>query len=236
MTAVDLYYWPSIQGRGEFVRLLLEDAGAEYRDVAREKGGVEKMRRFLDGKEPGLRPYAPPFVVVDGLVVGQTAEILFFLGRLVGLVPDDDAARLAAHQVQLTIADVVAETHDVHHPIAGSLYYEDQKVEALRRSGHFRKERIPKYLGWLEDVSARGGGHPVAGVHTYVDDSVFQLVEGLRYMFPKTMKAFEPNIPTLVAIHDRVRERPGIAAYLASERRIPFNTHGIFRYYPELDD
>ena len=233
---VELYYWPSIQGRGEFVRLLLEDAGTEYRDVAREKGGMEKMRRFLDGKERGLRPYAPPFVVVDGLVVGQTAVVLSVLGRLVGLVPDDDAARLAAHQIQLTIADVVAEAHDVHHPIAGSLYYEDQKPEALRRSGHFRKERIPKYLGWLEDVCARGDGHPVAGVHTYVDDSIFQLVEGLRYMFPNTMKAFERNIPTIVAIRDRVRKRPGIAAYLASERRIPFNTKGIFRYYPELDE
>ena len=232
---VDLYYWPGIQGRGEFVRLLLEDTGTPYRDVARGRDGVRKMRRFLDGKEPGLRPLAPPFVVVDDLVVGQTAEILSFLGRRVGLVPDDDAARLAAHQVQLTIADVVVEAHDVHHPIAGSLYYEDQKPESLRRSGHFRKERMPTYLGWLEDVSARGGGHPVAGVHTYVDNSIFQLVEGLRYAFPNTMQALEPNIPTLVAIHDRVRKRPGIAAYLASERRLPFSTQGIFRHYPELD-
>lgn len=144
---VELYYWPGIQGRGEFVRLLLEDAGTPYTDVARERGGMEKMRRFLDGKEPGLRPFAPPFVVVDDLVVGQTAEVLSFLGRLVGLVPDDDAARLAAHQVQLTISDVVVEAHDVHHPIAGSLYYDDQKPESLRRAGHFRKERMPKYLG-----------------------------------------------------------------------------------------
>jgi len=232
---VDLYYWPGIQGRGEFVRLLLEDAGTPYRDVARGPDGIKKMRRFLDGKEAGLRPLAPPFVVVDDLVVGQTAEILSFLGRRVGLVPEDDAARLAAHQIQLTISDVVVEAHDVHHPIASSLYYDDQKPEALRRSGHFRKERMPKYLGWLEDISARGGGHPVGGVHTYVDNSIFQIVEGLRYAFPNTMKSLEPSIPTLVAIHDRVRERPGIAAYLASKRRLPFNTQGIFRHYPELD-
>jgi glutathione S-transferase len=232
---VELYYWPGIQGRGEFVRLLLEDAGTAYTDVARERGGMERMRRFLDGKEPGLRPFAPPFVVVDDFVVGQTAEILSFLARLVGLVPDDDAARLAAHQVQLTIADVVVEAHDVHHPIAPSLYYDDQKPESLRRSVHFRQERMPKYLGWLEDVSARGGGHPVGGVHTYVDLSIFQLVEGLRYAFPSAMEALEPTLPTLVAIRDRVAARPSVAAYLASSRRIPFNTKGIFRHYPELD-
>jgi glutathione S-transferase len=232
---VDLYYWPGIQGRGEFVRLLLEDAGTPYTDVARQAGGIDRMRRFLDGKEPGLRPFAPPFVVVDDLVVGQTAEVLSFLGRLVGLVPEDDAARLAAHQVQLTISDVVVEAHDVHHPIAGSLYYDDQKPESLRRSGHFRKERLPKYLGWLEDVSRRGGGHPAGGTHTYADLSIFQLVEGLRYAFPKAMATLEPKLPTLVSIHDQVADRPGIAAYLASPRRIAFNTKGIFRYYPELD-
>jgi glutathione S-transferase len=233
---VELYYWPGIQGRGEFVRLLLEDAGTPYTDVAREPGGMEKMRRFLDGKEPGLRPFAPPFVVVDELVVGQTAEILSFLGRLVGLVPDDDAARLAAHQVQLTIADLVVEAHDVHHPIAPSLYYDDQKPESLRRSGHFRKERMPKYLGWLEAVAAAGGGHPVGGVHTYVDLSIFQLVEGLRYAFPNTMEALEPMLPTLVTVRDRVGRRPNVAAYLASPRRLPFSAKGIFRHYPELDE
>jgi hypothetical protein len=41
--------------------------------------------------------------------------------------------------------------------------------------------------------------------------------------------------PELLALRERVRELPRIAAYLASGRRMPFNQDGIFRRYPELD-
>ena len=236
---VELYYWPTIQGRGEFVRLLLEEAGAEYVDVARTKGGMRAMMRFLAGKEKGALPFAPPFVKVGRTVVAQTAEILAFLAPRLRLVPGDEALRAEASQIQLTIADLVAEVHDAHHPIAGSLYYEDQKKEAKRRARSLVRQRLPKYLEWLENVLARnnrGKGRWLVGRdRTYVDLSAFQVMAGLRYAVPNAMARLERRLPHLVALHDRVAARPRIAAYLASPRRLPFNQAGIFRHYPELD-
>jgi glutathione S-transferase len=241
-TRIELYYWPTIQGRGEFVRLLLEEAGADYVDVARlprAQGGMAAMMRFLEGEEPGTLPFAAPFVRIGDAVVSQTANILAFLAPRFGLVPDDEPSRAEANQIQLTIADAVAEAHDTHHPIAGSLYYEDQKKEAKRRAPSFVKERMPRYLGWLDDVLERNtaseGRWLVGRDLTHVDLSAFQLVEGLRYAFPNAMARLESKVPRLIALHDRVASRPRIAAYLASERRLPFNQDGIFRHYPELD-
>ncbi|MBI1814032.1 MAG: glutathione S-transferase family protein [Deltaproteobacteria bacterium] len=237
---IELYYWPGIQGRGEFVRLSLEDAGAAYIDVARErKNGLQSMIRFIEGGEPGALPFAPPFVKVGPVVVAQTANILAYLAPRLGRVPADAALRAEASQIQLTLADFVDEIHDTHHPIAGSLYYEDQKGAANRRARTFVKERMPKYLGWLEKVLARNrksGGHWLVGSdRTYVDLSAFQIVEGLRYAFPNAMARLEPKVPRVIALRDRVAARPRIAAYLKSKRRQPFNQMGIFRHYPELD-
>jgi glutathione S-transferase len=237
---IELYYWPGIQGRGEFVRLSLEDAGASYVDVARErKNGLQSMMRFLEGEEPGALPFAPPFVKVGPVVVSQTANILAYLAPRLGLVPDDEALRAEASQIQLTLADFVDEIHDTHHPIAGGLYYEDQKGAAKRRSREFVKERMPKYLGWLDKVLARnrksGGQWLVGSDRTYVDLSAFQIVEGLRYAFPNAMARLEPKFPRVVGLRDRVAARPRIVSYLTSKRRQPFNQMGIFRHYPELD-
>jgi glutathione S-transferase len=234
----ELYYWSSIQGRGEFVRLALEEAGADYVDVAREKGGEAAMQRLLDGGEVARPPFAPPFLKAGELVIGQTADILMYLGAHHDLAPSDEAGRLWAYQLQLTIADLVDEAHDTHHPIASSLYYEDQRREAQARAADFRGSRMPKYLGYFERVLERntaGGGWLVGTVPTYPDLSLFQIVAGLRYAFPRAMAGLEPSCPRVVAVHDRVAARPRIAAYLASDRRIPFNQHGVFRHYPELD-
>ncbi len=235
----ELYYWPTIQGRGEFVRLALEDAGAEYLDVARRPGGMRAMMRFLEGKAPGLLPFGPPFLKAGALVIAQTANILAWLGPKLSLVPSDETSRLAAHQLQLTIADLVAEVHDTHHPIASGLYYEDQRREALRRAPLFLSERVPKFLGYFEQVLARNrrgrGNHLVGASTSYVDLSLFQIVEGLRYAFPRAMARRLRRYPRMVELHHRVAARPGIARYLASERRIPFNEDDIFRRYPELD-
>jgi glutathione S-transferase len=234
--SIELYYWPTIQGRGEFVRLMLEDAGAEYVDVARTKGGMGKMMRFLAGKEPGALPFAPPFVRVDGSVLSQTANVLAHLAPRFGLVPHDDARRAEVGQIQLTLADFLGEVHDTHHPIAGSLYYEDQRREAKRRAQSFMKERLAKYLGWLDDLLVRNAGDWLVGrACTYADLSAFQMVEGLRYAFPNAMARAERRVPRLVALRARVAARPRLASYLASPRRIPFNQDGIFRRYPELD-
>jgi glutathione S-transferase len=232
----ELHYWPGIQGRGEFVRLTLEAVGAPYVDVARTPGGMAKMARYLGGEEPGHLPFAPPFLVAGDLVIAQVANILAWLAPRHGLVARDDASRVKANQIELTIADLVAETHDVHHPVGVGLYYEDQKAEAVRAAAEFVRERIPKYLGWLERVLVRNGGmHLVGHRVSYVDLSAFQVVAGLRYAFPNAMALFRPSTPKLAALHDRVAEVPSIAAYLASSRRLPFNEDGIFRHYPELD-
>ncbi|MGH7342599.1 MAG: glutathione S-transferase, partial [Candidatus Rokuibacteriota bacterium] len=197
---IELYYWPTIQGRGEFVRLLLEDAGAAYVDVARTKGGMKRMMRVLEGDEPGALPFAAPFVRVDGTVVSQTATILAYLAPRFGLVPAGDAGRAEVAQIQLTISDFLGEVHDTHHPIAGNLYYEEQRKEAKRRAQAFVKERLPKYLGWLEDVLTRNGGEWLVGpTCTYADLSGFQMVEGLRYAFPHAMARVERKVPRLVA-------------------------------------
>lgn len=238
----ELYYWPSIQGRGEFVRLALEEGGADYVDVARgaqSKGmGMPALMRFLEDSELTHPPFAPPFLKAGKQVIAQTANILFFLGPRLGLAPEGEAGRLWVHQLQLTVSDLVDEVHDGHHPISSALYYHQQKPEAQRRTADLIERRLPKYLGYFERVLARNqrSGPYLAGkALTYADLSAFQIVAGLRYAFPRAMAKLEKGYPHLVALHDRVTARPRIAAYLASDRRIPFNENGIFRHYPELD-
>ena len=238
----ELYYWPSIQGRGEFVRLALETAGADYVDVARGSAkdglGMPAMMRLLEDGGLATPPFAPPFLKSDGLVIAQTANILQYLGPRLGLAPGDEAGRLWTHQLQLTIADLLVEAHDTHHPIASGLYYEDQKPEARRRAADFLKARIPKFLGYFERALAgnpEGPRHLAGRATSTADLSLFQVVEGLRYAFPKAMARLERRHPKVVALRDRVALLPRLKAYLASERRIPFNEDGIFRRYPELD-
>jgi glutathione S-transferase len=231
----ELYYWPGIQGRGEFIRLALEDAGADYIDMAREHGDG-CMSPFLAGEHQGALPFAPPFLKAGRLVIAQVANILQHLGPPLELVPDSEARRIHAHQIQLTITDLVAEVHDSHHPVASGLYYEDQKAEAKRRAKDLREARLPKYLGHFEQVLERGGGRHALREHSYADLSLFQLMSGLDYAFPRAMHRLGRKLPLLRALHERVAERPRIAAYLESPRRLAFNEDGIFRHYPELDD
>lgn len=238
MTPYELHYWPGIQGRGEFVRLALEAAGVSYRDVAREPGGREKMMRLLDDRGIAHAPFAPPFLKAGDLLIGQTANILMFLGARHGLAPADDAGRLWANQLQLTIMDFVTEIHDTHHPISSRLYYDDQHEEAKRRTADFLGARAPKFLDYFENAlynNKAGRSWLVGGGLTCPDLSLFQIVAGLRYAFPLAMAAFEEHLPLTAALHHRVSDLPNIAAYLASTRRTPFNQDDIFRYYPELD-
>jgi glutathione S-transferase len=242
-----LHYWPNIQGRGELIRLALEDAGASYVDVARlpkkDGGGVEALVAMLAKHSSPVRPFAPPILELGRLVIAQTSNILQVIAPRLGLVPEDEASRIGAHQLQLTITDFLAEVHDTHHPIATNLYYEDQKSEAKASAKQFRAARMPKFLGYFESVLAANakksktsrGAHAVGGASSYVDLSLFQVMVGLAYAFPKASKRIEKDIPLMLALRDRVAARPRIAAYLASPRRIAFNEDGIFRHYPELD-
>jgi glutathione S-transferase len=244
--AYELHYWPTIQGRGEFVRLALEAAGASYVDVARgtstaaspKTRGVEAMRHVLADGTQVYPPFAPPFLKDGPLMVGQTAAILHYLGPTLKLVGRSEQARVWTQQIQLTIADMVTEAHDTHHPVSAGLFYEDQQPEALRRAQDFCARRMPKFLQWFEQIVVRnpaGSRHLVGGRLSYADLSLFQLVEGLRYAFPNAASSALARTPGVMAIHDTVATLPKVAAYLRSERRIPFNEEGIFRRYPELD-
>jgi glutathione S-transferase len=232
----ELYYWPQIQGRGELIRLALEEAGADYVDVARGKGGEEKMARLLRDRAIKTPSFAPPFLKAGKLWIGQTANILFYLGGRHGLAPKNDAGRLWVHQLQLTLADFLVEIHDTHHPIGAGRYYEDQKPEARRRSEDFRANRAPKFFGYFERVlETSGGPFLTGGKLSYADLSLFQVVDGLRYAMPRAAAALERNSRRTSQLHATVAKRPRIAAYLASGQRIPFNRMGIFRNYEELD-
>lgn len=238
----ELYYWPTIQGRGEFIRLALEEAAADYVDIvrtpAKSGGGVPAMFDFLTGDDVAHPPFAPPILKAGKRVIAQTSIILMFLGARHKLAPASEDGRLWTHQLQLTIDDFLVEAHDVHHPLAKSFYYEDQRKEARRRAENFRSERTPKFFGYMERVlnqNPSGDKHLVGARLTYADLSLFQIVEGMRYAFPNLMVQLEPGYPLVAALHARVAERPRIKAYVASDQRIPFNEHGIFRYYKELD-
>jgi len=238
----ELYYWPTIPGRGEFVRLALEEAGVDYLDVAQDPGGpgtaVKKMQAVLGDKSLSTPPFAPPVLKAGELMIAQVANILFYIGAHHGLAPEDEAGRLWVHQLQLTIADWVVEIHDTHHPLGPSLYYAEQKTEAKRRTADFLAARLPKYLGYFERVLERnpeGGEYLVGHTRTYADLSLFLVVTGLRYAFPKSMKQLEPDYPLVAGLATRVAGRPRIAAYLSSPRHQSFNEDGLFRHYPELD-
>jgi glutathione S-transferase len=236
----ELYYWPSNQGRGEFVRLALEEAAAEYIDIGRlpeaEGGGVPAILKLMNAPEIKSPPFAPPFLKAGELIIGQTANILMFIGAQHSLAPTDEAGRLWAHQLQLSVTDFAKEIHDTHHPIGAAFYYEEQKPEAKRYTENFLKLRLPKFLNYFDAVIARNDGHHLVGTSlTYVDLSLFQVVAGLRYAFPGAMARLEASVPRLIMLHDDVQSRPRIAAYLASPRRMAFDEKGVFRHYPELD-
>jgi len=240
--AYELYYWPTIQGRGEFVRLALEAAGATYVDVARGAAdagqGVPAMQRALRSHTQTQPPFAPPFLKDGDVLIGQTAAILNHIAPALRLVARNDRMRVWTQQIQLTIADMVTEAHDTHHPLDAGLFYEDQKPEALRRAKGFCSARMPKYLQWFESIIVRnpaGSRHLVGGRLSYADLSLFQLIEGLRYAFPKAARQALTSTPAVVQLIERVAALPKVAAYLRSERRIAFNEQGIFRRYPELD-
>ncbi|MEA2696570.1 MAG: glutathione S-transferase [Myxococcales bacterium] len=239
----ELFYWSGIQGRGEFIRLAFEATGTDYVDVGRmpaAKGAGDKAVAAILRDQPGQAlPFAPPVLRHGPLLIAQSAQILQYLGPRLQLVPDDEAGRLLANQVQLTVSDFLVEAHDVHHPVGVDLYYEDQKPESQRRAENFLKNRAPKYLGYFERVVGLNDGgagvHAVGGALSYVDLSLFQVMSGMAYAFPRATARLAKALPRLVAVRDAVAAQPRVAAYLESKRRIPFNEHGIFRHYPELD-
>ncbi len=238
----ELYYHASIQGRGEFVRLALEEGGASYTDIGRqlaEQGGGQQAVLAMMGDAGGDRPpFAPPILKDGDYLVSHTANILMYVGNHIGLAPADEQQRHWLHGLQLTITDFIKDVHDTHHPLSNALFYEEQKDEAAAANEKFHELRVPKYFGYFEIVIARNSsasGWLVGDALSYGDTSIYHLVEGMNYAWPKRWASVAGNYPGMCQIRNRVAARPNIQSYLASERRIPFNTNGVFRHYPELD-
>jgi glutathione S-transferase len=117
-------------------------------------------------------------------------------------------------------------------------WFHEQKDEALARAAVFRRDRMPKFLGWFERIlqaNPAGADHLVGVSVTYADLSLFQLIEGLLFAFPLATERELAKLPRVTALHKAMAERSRLKAYLASERRVPFKETGIFRRYPELD-
>lgn len=228
-----LWYWPEVPGRGEFVRLALESGAIPYRDRAREEGSRALVKDMEERR--AQRPFAPPYLVAGELCIAQTANILLFLADRHAPSAEPSRGRWFEHQLQLTILDAVVEAHNVHHPVSPGLYYKDQKSEALRAAEAFRSERMPKFLGYFEKVLKHGDPWLTGGRWTYCDLSLFQLIEGLSYAFPRRMAALAADFPLPFEVRDRVATLPELDDYLGSDRRISFNEDGLFRHYPELD-
>lgn len=238
----ELYYWPGIQGRGEFVRLALEEGAARYRDVAlvaeSRGGGVPAILRVLEARGVRRPPFAPPILRAGRQLIAQTPNILLFLGERLNLAPRDAAGRLWTHQLELTILDLYLEVFHTHHPLGDGYAYEEQKAAAKRRTRDFLRVRLPKFFGYFErvlDLNAGRGPWMVGGRLSYADLSMAQLMAGLRYAFPKASRRVLRGRPRLLMLHDAVFGRPRIERYVASGRRLAFNNDDLFRHYPELD-
>jgi len=233
--SAQLWYWPDLPGRGEFIRLFCEAGEVDYTDMAREQG-ADALVEHMHGLE-GRRPFAPPYIEDDGIVVGQTPLVLQYLSDKHGLGSGEMETDLQLFQLQIDIADFVEEVHSVHHPIAHDLFYADQMDAAFEKAGYFRAQRIPKFLIHFDNAIAAGGGPFSLGQQwSHVDTSLFQLMEGLDYAFPNYMKEMQGSWPHLEGLQGIVPEIEPLAEYLASERRIEFSEDGIFRHYEELDE
>lgn len=235
MSDYELFYWSHIPGRGEFVRLVLAEAGASYRDVAREEGNGVIMA-FYQHERPEHPVFAPPILKHGGLVLAQVANICQYLAIRHGLVGEDLGARALANQLQLTIADAVMSVHDTHHPLGKSLYYEEQKTAAKERARFFTSSRLEHWLDYFAQVLEYNRGDYLLGHFTYPDLSLFQLLEGIQYAFPNAYRRVIAKFRALDILRERVRDRERVAAYLRSSSRLNFNEDGIFRRYPELDE
>jgi glutathione S-transferase len=238
----ELYYWPGIQGRGEFIRLALEEADARYLDVAlvpeAKGGGVPAILKVLEARSIERPPFAPPILKVGRQLIAQTPNILLFLGDRMQLAPRDEAGKLWTNQLQLTISDFYLEIFHTHHPLGDGYAYEEQKAAAKRRTKDFLSVRLPKFLGYFErvlELNPMRGPWLVGARLSYADLSMAQVIAGLRYAFPSATRKVLRNRPRLSALHDEVFERPRIARYVASGRRLAFNNEDLFRRYPELD-
>jgi len=235
--ALTLIYWPSLPGRGEYVRLLLEALTLPYTDLARAEGAAAVVEA-RGAADPGPPAFAPPMLVDDGLQaprrIAQTSAILQYVDDTYGPWGDRAVDRYDKLQVMLTLMDVVSEAHDTHHPLDVGSAYEAQAEAAKARAAAFQQTRIPRWIAHFERIATAGDGEGLLGGRSFVDLALAHTLAGLAYAFPAATAAAREEAPTLTRIAAAAFAEPAVAAYLASERRLPFGQTGIFRFYPEL--
>ena len=244
----ELFYWPGIPGRGEHVRLCFEESGTPYKDVCNvEENGIQQLYALNSEKSIGdtINPpvAAPPALRYGDLIVSQTPNIVLYLGPKLGLAgPEDDKnAIYHVNQLSLTALDGLSnEPHDTHHPIATGWNYEEQKDEAKRKAKDYIANRLPKFLGYFEQVlngpASKGGDWLYGGQLTFADLVFWQCLDGVTFAFPKALKHLRESgrYDKTFKLYERVKARDNISKYLASNRRKKYSM-GIYRYYPELD-
>ncbi|KAH7124233.1 glutathione transferase [Dactylonectria macrodidyma] len=244
----DLIYWPTVPGRGEAVRLMLEEAGASYTDTAVEENCIElvmaQTSKTNTGDASNPPPFAPPILKHGNLLIHQLPNILQYLSTRLGLAPtydDENNGIFHVNQLALTALDGLSnEAHDVHHPISVDFYYEDQKEAAKKRAENYIDSRLPKFIGYFERVlkgEASGEGPWLyGGALSYADLVLFQCIDGLKFAFPKALAKMEESkeYEGVFKLYGAVKERPRIKEYLASDRRLKYG-NGLWRHYPELD-
>jgi glutathione S-transferase len=249
MAEYELIYWPSLPGRGEFVRLVLEAGGASYSDIAAKSIpdsaqavlGLIAESNIGDATNPPI--FAPPFLRHGDLSMNQTMNILRYLAPKFGLEGDgSEATKVHLASIAATIFDGLCnEAHETHHPIASSAYYEDQKPEAAKRAKNYIEERLPKFLTYVTRVlkAKTSGGGPwlYGGTFTYADIVLFQCIDGNLFAFPKTMAKLraDSKYDGVFKLYEAVKEVPKIAAYLSGKRPYQYG-EGIWRHYPELEE
>ncbi|MXO64197.1 glutathione S-transferase [Altericroceibacterium endophyticum] len=233
----DFWYWPTLPGRGDFIRYPLEAAQIPYTDCARDaEDGFAAVAEHLEAKQ-GCHAFAVPLLETGSESIAQTANILLFLNQEHGLGPSDAAGMRYLNQLQCDIADITEEVHAVHHPISTAFYYEDQRDAAIQSAEKFREQRIPKYLAHFERIAnAHDGDWLLEGDSWSTGDtSIAYLLDGLHFMFPLRMAALQSDYPTIHQIQQKTFALEYLDAYRASDRCAAFGTEGIFRNYPELD-
>ena len=243
-----LIYWPGIPGRGEHVRLALEQAGAEYTDTAHVEDGIKTVSSQISKENKGDSinppPLAPPILKHGEYTISQTPNILLYLGTKLGLAPtteEDPVGIYHVNELTLTALDGLSnEPHDVHHPIAVAEYYENQKEEAAKKAKDYRENRLPKFFEYFERVlsgdASKGGEYLYGGQLTYADLVLFQTVDGVSFAFPRRVGSLKKSgdYDKVFALYDRVKALEKIKAYLESDRSQEYSM-GIYRHYPELD-
>lgn len=205
---------------------------------------IDPSSTGTDGNPP---PFAPPALRIPGegpdgkpLLIYQTPSILSYLGDKLDLAGSNEAEKSWILSHTLTALDLNNEAHDTHHPIAVAKYYEEQKEESLKKSTDFREARIPKFLGYFERVlkgnEEQGKGKYLVGSKlSFADTTLWHVLSGLLFAFPKEMEARKAEFELLFGtFYNSVKEASGVKEYLASGKRKPFSM-GVFRHYPELD-